>query len=504
MNLFSKAMESVGTEKRTLNDAKTYSSSLSKCLDLFALGGSIRSWSDDDIKDMFNEAYKENPIIATKIALYVRDIRNGMGERKIGRIFLSLLANKYNYNNDEMIFKVLPHISEIGRWDDIVYVFYEAKNDSLKKFIATIISATLKEDIVSKKPSLLAKWLPSINAGKLSRRKAIELLKYLELPIKEYRKTLSSIRKKIDIVETKITEQRFKEIDYSKIPSQAMLRYNKTFYNKDEDRFLKYIEDVKKGDKKINTKTIYPYQIIKKPLVVKFKGGYSQEDENFYNTAWENLPDYTNGSKAIVMADTSGSMLLPNIEPLSIALSLAIYFAERNEGPFKDKFMTFSHTPVFQLLRGETLHRKVMNLDTTGWSQNTDINKAFRLVLETGIKFNVPQKDMPEAIYIISDMEFDRATNSSENFFYKRNNITIEKTNFELIRKMYNEAGYEVPTLVFWNVNAISRTIPVRFDENGTVLISGRSPTVFSLALNRSSPEEFMMKTLLNRYEFVE
>lgn len=505
MNSFSKAIEEIGTEKRTINNSKTYSSSLSKCLDLFALGGSIRSWSDNEIKTIFNEAYKEDPITATKIALYTRDIRNGMGERKVGRIFFSIIAEKYEYYNDNMIFKIISNISEVGRWDDLIYIFYVTKNEYIKNTIGKIIHLTLKEDNMSKAPSLLAKWLPSINAGKLARKEALELLKYLGLSPKNYRKVLSSLRKRINIVETKVTERNFKGINYSKVPSQALLKYNKTFYINDNERFSNYIEDVKKGTKKINVGAVYPYQIIKKFLTAKLRMSCFDYDdrEDFYNTAWENLPDYTNGSKAIVMADTSGSMYNPDMEPINIALSLAIYFAERNTGPFRDKFITFSYNPTFQLLRGETLKQKVTNLDMLGWSQNTDINKAFKLVLKTGIDFKVPQKDMPEAIYIISDMEFDSATDPLNNYYYQRHGIELEKTNFELIEKMYNEAGYEMPILVFWNVNAKKQTIPVRYDEHGTILISGKSPTVFSIALDRSSPEDFMLKVLENRYLFV-
>lgn len=507
MNSFNRAMERVGTEKKTLNNSKTYSSSLSKCLDLFALGGSIRYWVENDVETLFNEAYKESPVVATKIALYIRDVRNGMGERKIGRVFLSLIASKLDVG-DDMILKIISHISEIGRWDDLVHIFYNTKNEDLRNSIGRIIRTTLMEDNKSDNPSLLAKWLPSINAGKLARKQAVELLCHLGLSPKNYRKVLSSLRKRIDIVETKVTKQKFYSIDYSKVPSQALMRYSNIFYEKDSGRFSDYIKEVKSGNKKMNTKTLYPYQIIEPFLRSKmmWHSGVSlgKTEEDFYNTAWENLPDYTKGSKAIVMADTSGSMYLSNYDPLTIALSLAIYFAEKNSGPFKDKFMTFSHKPTFQIIKGDTLGQKVSNLDMSGWSQNTDLNKAFELVLKTGIDYNVPQEDMPEAIYIISDMEFDVATSSSNNNLYRRNPVAIEETNFEAIEKLYSEAGYQIPTIVFWNVRALNQTIPVRYDEHGTILVSGKSSIAFSNAVEKTSPHDFMMRVISNRYLFVE
>jgi len=513
MNSFNKAMEAVSTEKKTKNGAKTYSTSLSNCLDLFALGGSVRDWGNNAITGLFSEAYRENPIIATKLALYIRDVREGMGERKVGRIFFNYIADRYAYNKDPMIFKIIPHIADVGRWDDLINIFYEAKNDAVRKEIIDIIFKQLKKDNNSDNPSLLAKWLPSINSGVLSRKKALEILKYINISNKNYRRMLSILRKKIDIVETKVTQGNFSKIDYEKVPSQSMMRYNRIFRNKDLRRFSEYLNKVKTGNAKINTRTIYPYQIVEDLLKEKIYSRYnsynnreavSDERKEFLDVTWEKLPDFTNDSKAIVMADTSGSMYSSDLAPLCVSISLATYFAERNTGPFKDKFITFSYKPTFHSLKGDSLSQKINNVDFSGWSKNTDISKAFKLILNTAIKYDVPQEDMPETLYIVSDMEFDKAIDSSYNSYYDRNNIELEKTNFQVIEKMYSDAGYEMPTLVFWNVNALNKTIPVRYDENGTILVSGKSPTVFSLAMEKSSPQAFMLKILEDRYLFVE
>lgn len=502
MNMFNNAMEQVSTEKRTLNNAKAYSSSLSKCLDLFFLGGSIRDWSHPKIRTLFTEAYEEDPIIATKIALYIRDVREGMGERKIGRMFLHALASEYNYREDPMILKIIDHIADIGRWDDLVHIFYCTINENLKNEISRIIIRKIKEDINSDRPSLLAKWLPSINAGRLSRKKAIEVMKYTGISNEVYRKILTELRKKIDIVETKITQENFKDIEYAKIPSQAILRYKRIFFKKDTERFKNHIELVKKKKTKMNASTLYPYQLVKPFFENSINRDKLPDNEvNFYNTMWDILPDYTKAGKAIVVADTSGSMFL---DPMCISVSLAIYFAERNTGPFKDKFITFSHSPKFQTLRGRTLYDKLINLDTSGWSNNTDITKTFRLILETGIKYSVPQEDMPEVLYIISDMEFDAAIDATSNSYYGMHNITLEPTNFEAIKEMYEQFGYEMPMLVFWNVNAKSSTIPVRYNEHGTALVSGKSASTFSLAVEGNSPQEFMLEAIKDKYKFVE
>lgn len=513
MNAFNKAMESVGTEKRTLNEAKTYSSSLSKNLDLFALGGSVRNRIGEETLALFNEAFKENPVLATKISLYIRDVRSGMGERKVGRTFLLELANKNHTSKDQTIFKVIPHLPEIGRWDDLVYLLDNTISYDVKKAVGDLISNQLNKDVKSDTPSLLGKWLPSINAGNASRASALNLLSWIKvddksLNLKTYRKTLSSLRKKIDIVETKITSKNFEAIDYSKVPSQALNMYKKTFSCKDKERFSEYINAVKSGDKKMNTGTLYPYQLIKEPLLEYFLGTYSYgrrkivpdfkfTNADYYNTAWANLPDYTDGKKAIVVADTSGSMSWGDATPLSVAVSLAVYFAERNKGPFKNKFISFSSNPKYQILQGDTLTEKISSFDYSEWQNNTDLIKTFQLVLGTAIDYNVPQEDMPEAIYIVSDMEFDQSTLITG----KRGE---ELTTFEVIEEMYKQAGYFMPKLIFWNVNSFSNTIPVRYNQEGAVLISGKSSTTFSLALNGSTPEEFMLNTFAERYKFVE
>lgn len=499
--MFDKAMEAVGTEKRTQNYAKTFSSSLSKNLDLFALGGSVRPQTDDNILSLYNDAFKEDPILATKIALYIRDIRDGLGERKVGRLFLKELADKNHVSKDQLIFKVIPHLSDIGRWDDLVYVFYNTISRDVKKAIADLISEQLKKDVVSKAPSLLGKWLPSINAGKRSRSMALELLNWIKVDeisdYKSYRKTLSSLRKKIDIVETKITERAYKNIDYEKVPSQALNLYKNTFRKNDSDRFNEFLNAVKSGDKKINVKTLYPYQLVKEILIRPFSGRGDASNDDFYNTAWANLPDYTNGKNAIVVADTSGSMTWDNYDSISVAVSLAIYFAERNKGPFKNKFITFSKKPRYQILSGDTLTQKVANLDTKGWTNNTNLVKTFQLILGTAIDYNVPQEDLPETVYVISDMEFDSCT-------IVTSKSGEELTTFEVVEELYRQAGYKMPKLVFWNVKAEEKTIPVRYNQQGTVLVSGKSSTVFSLALDGSTPEEFMLKTFAERYKFVE
>lgn len=515
MNAFNKAMEVVGTETRTLNNAKTYSSTLSKCLDLFALGGSARHWSDNHIDVLFEEAYKEDPVLAVKIALYIRDVRGGQGERATGRKLLTIISNK---ELDPYIKKVIPYVSEIGRWDDLVYVFHNTKNKEIKAEIANFIKNKLVEDLGAKNPSLLGKWLPSINAGKTARAQALDLTQHIGISLSNYRKMLSKLRKKIDIIETKVTSNQFSSIDYEKIPSQAMLRYSSIFKRKDWKRFSEFTEAVKKGTSKVNTQTLYPHQIVNNMFdglyktnskynaflpITKEEIEEAKAQVEFLDTLWDNLPDFVNDSKAMVVADTSGSMF--GSDAIGVSLGLAIYFAERNNGPFKDKFITFSGDPEFQILKGNTLSQKMSSFDMNKWAMNTNLEKTFDLILDTAIEHSVPQEDMPETLYIISDMEFDESAYIIKHTYGDKGDFKEkEATTYEAIRERYKDAGYEMPVLVFWNAYAYKKTLPARENEQGVVLISGQSPAVFSMVMERSTPLEFMIKLLEPRYSFVE
>lgn len=462
-------MKSATNFKRTENNALTHKSTQSDILDLFSMGGALRTRSSDDIQKMISKALAEDFKLGTKCLFYLRDIRGGQGERKTFREGLQVLGTHYPQELD----KLLPLIPEYGRWDD---VFHVTGVDFIELF-----SNQIEEDLATDKPSLLAKWLPSENTSSIKTRKlARALRKYLGFSSKGYRTILSDLRRKINLIETQLSESKWSEVEYSKVPSKANLKYRKAFKKHDEERYDAYLESVKKGEAKINTSTLYPYELVRKAW---------EENDKTVDVLWNNLPNYVKeDDKGIVVADVSGSM---SGHPMHVSISLAMYFAERNVGPFKDKFITFSARPELQEVAGNDLNQKIRNLANAHWDMNTNIQAVFDLILNTAVNGNVSKEDLPSTIYIISDMEFDEASNGGPYGYHEK-----DQTNFQVIKEKYTAAGFEMPQLVFWNVDARQSNTPVEQNEQGVILVSGSSPSIFKMVMEKTTPFKFMQSVL--------
>ena len=471
-NTLLNGMQRVVNYTHTENGAVTHKSTLNPVLDFYNHAGARRGM---DNTQLFADAYGYDPILALKAAFYLRDIRGGsnIGERET---FRQILRYLYQYDRD-MFNAIARFVPEYGRWDDILE-FVDSD------VIAQLVDDQLFADFNSESTvSLLAKWMPSVetsskNTVKLARKWA----KRLDLRYDEYRRLMSYLRGKINIVERLMSAKEFGAIDYAKVPSKAGLKYRKAFGKRDTERYGKYLAAVKKGEKKINTSTLYPYEIVGKIL-----SGYNDDT---LEVLWNNLPNYAGDANALVMADVSGSM---SGDPLNVAISLALYFAERNNGAFKNNFMTFSSSPDLVTIRGNTLRDKVFNINRANWSMSTNIQSAFDLILRTAISNRVPAKDMPAMLFIVSDMEFDSASPN--------------RTNFNVIKSKYRVAGYEMPKLVFWNVRSRNNQTPVTEDENGTFLVSGLSAGIFKSALNTkaTNPLDMMLEVLnVPRYAFLD
>ena len=448
----------------TENMAETYTRSGSPLLDFFAQGGAMRK-NPDKALDLFKKAFSEDRQGAVRILFYLRDVRGGQGERDLFRNALEWVGTTY----PGVFEQIVEHIPEYGRWDDAFF-------NNEKCF--DLISKQIEEDSSSETPSLLAKWLPTINASSPNTRKKARIFaEKLGIPEVAYRKRIREIRKQIRTVEEKMSARKWGEIDYSSVPSQAARIYKNAFKKHDEERYSEFIDKAKKGEEKIQAGTLYPYQIYK-----SVENDYSKALE----ALWNQLPDYTQGKNALVVADVSGSMVG---DPMSVSVSLALYFAERNKGQFKDHFITFSGNPTLQRVQGETLRDRMNSIERANWSMNTDIQAVFNLILQTATTNGTSQEEMPETIYIISDMEFDYCTKGI--------------TNFEMVDEKYREAGYKKPNIVFWNVDARSgKNLPVQKDERGVTLVSGFSPTVFKMAVENKTPEQVMNDTINSeRYE---
>ena len=460
----------------TENGSVTYRSTGRDCLDLFATIGALRRESEQEITARFLRAYAEDPDLAMKILFYGRDVRGGLGERRVFRILLRWLA----VSKPESVVRNLPYVAEYGRWDDVLVLLdtpcrAEALALLKQQFDADLAALSSDGDV-----SLLGKWLPSVNASNDETvRAAKQIANAFGLSDRDYRKTLTKLRAQIRILENNLRERDY-TFDYSKQPSKAMFKYRKAFLRNDAERYGAFMQRVSTGEVKLNTGALYPYEIIEK--------AYHCDDAErlSLDATWRALADYTQDENALVVADGSGSMYWGGKPmPAAVAQSLAIYFAEHNRGAFRNHFITFSMNPRLVEIKGRDIVDKARYCETFNECANTNIQKVFELVLNAAVRNRVAQKDLPSTIYIISDMEFDSCAAGAS------------LTNFEYAAKLFRQAGYRLPNVVFWNVSSRNQQQPVTMNEQGVALVSGCSPRIFSMVMEGSlDPFTFMLSVI--------
>lgn len=492
----------------TENGAVGYRSSGKALLDLNFAVASLRSASEAEIVNKFKKAFCEDKILAMKWLFFARDAREGLGERRLFRVVLADLVK----SNPEMVLPVITLISEYGRYDDM-WCLLDDKESA--KVVLELVDKQLEEDLKNMKEnkpiSLLSKWCPSANASSAQTKKyAKQIYKALGLTEREYRKALSKFRAYLDVVEVKMSSKNWSEIKYEAVPSRANLIYNGAFLRNDEERRREYLGKLEKGETKINASTLYPHDIVH-----KYTDGYKVDKsmDATIEALWKALPDNVGGcDNTIVVADGSGSMTCrignTKISALDVANALAIYFAEHSTGQFKDKYITFSERPqLVDFSKCNSLHAKIQEASIHCEVANTNIEKVFDLILTTAIKNNMSQEDMPKNILILSDMEFDSCVTSgpSSNDWYNPIRRPNQKL-FKVIEKKYEDAGYKIPRLVFWNLASRTGTIPVKENDLGVALVSGFSTNICKMVMSGSvDPYECLLETLNSkRYDAVE
>lgn len=433
----------------TENGGRALSTTGDKLINLFAVLGALRS-RPTDVIDKFDAAFRENADLATKMAFYGRDVRGGLGERTVGRLMLRELALLY----PEVVVANLKNIVKFGRYDDLFVFFDTSVETDMIEFIKKQLVLDYKCMKSYQQVSLLAKWMPSINASsEHTKALAHRFVKALNTTPREYRKTLSALRKYIDVTEVKMSANKWTDIDYKAVPSKAMSNYGNAFARHDYKGFTRYMDAVKSGDVKINASTLYPYNVIETM--------YGNRD--VAEAQWKALPNYVNGdNNFLIMADVSGSMMG---RPMATSVGLAIYFAERNHGVFANKFMTFTDSPKIVDVTGNDLFEKYCSVtDHVGY--NTNLEAAFDAILSTAVRTKCPQEDLPKALVIISDLEID---------YWNGGALTFT----EEMRKRFAEHGYEMPKLVYWNVDSRKDTFLASKNDPNAILVSGQSASTF-------------------------
>ena len=493
MNTFMNGLQNASNYAVTENGALAHKTTRSAVYDMFALGGAYRKRNDEDCILLFKNALEENETLALKCLFYLRDCRGGQGERRFFRVCYKWLAQKHA----DIARRNFELISEYGRYDDVIYALIGTplENDALE-----FIKNQLALDLECKTPSLLAKWLPSENASAVKTKKMGNIIReYLGMTHREYRKTLSILRERINLLERLMSANRWDEIEFDKIPSKAGLIYKNAFARRDIIA-KKYEAFAKSEDTKVNASTLYPYDVVHKAVEGTRGWGYSFRDMSATDRAmvekyWENLPDYLEGKpcKMMCVVDTSGSMTGSEASaPINVAIGLGMYCAERIGGPFKNHYISFSSRPQLIKIEGVDFVDKVRRIYKTNLCENTDLVKTFRMLKE--IALTAKPEDIPETIVVISDMQIDCGSR-----FYGSN----VATEMESMRREWEKAGLKMPKLVYWNVEA--RGAANFLDDGPNVTyVSGCSPVIFQQVISGVTGYELMCRKLMSsRYEAI-
>ena len=484
----------------TENGAVGNSTSGSKLVDLnFKIPQYRREGID---VNLFHLAYQEDRVLTLKWLLFLRDVREGVGERKSFRdLFVEFIKS---YEREAKKFLQTVYLDEYGRWDDYVAIAFMTDNMSIRFLILDIIEVRLRKDLRNLKAdedvSLLAKWLPSENASsKNTKYMATYIRKHMGMTSREYRKALSKLRAYLDVVERKMSANNWGKIKYEAVPSIANLKYRNAFMEHDTERRAEFLKSLSKGTAKINASAMFLHDIVHAYIGIE-GWGYSVKDyDESLEQMWKAQKKIGTFKNTLVMRDGSGSMTQrigqENLTALEVADAITLYCAENSEGFFHNTFMTFSHRPkIVSLANKTTLQDKLIELRRNDDVENTNIEAAFWLVLDTARQNHLKQEELPETILVVSDMEFDYCTENPSAHLFKH------------IKNEYEEAGYRLPKLVFWNVNSRTGTVPLTENENGVILMSGFSKNLVQMAMSSEIDPYKALVAQLNvpRYEIVE
>lgn len=496
----------------TENGAVGYKTSNRSIVDLNFMAASFRN-NPSGIVPLFEKSYTENPVLTMRWLFYCRDIRGGMGERAISRAIYKWLQWKHPGD----LKKVMELLPEYGRWDDVVYLLeFSGVRDDAFKLIQNQLNTDLDNLSKDKPVSLIGKWLPSMGASNdKAKSRAHYLAKRLGYSYTEYSKVCGSLRKKIDIVERKMTLGEWGDINYSAVPSKANLKYRKAFGRHDSERYGEFLNGVLEGTAEMHSGTLMPYEIVHKYTLGEHSVCAGDTPDESIEAMWKSLP--STEFRGMVILDGSASMdckISGSYSAHDMADSLAVYLSNQMTGPMHGKFITFSREPHFvDISECNTLMDALKVLSMENDCSNTDLWKVYKMLADMACALGVKQEDLPERMVIVSDMEFDGccgaySDSKAEGYYswYDNGFKPADKALFDKIKEYWSKRGYKVPKLVFWNVNSRSHTIPVYENELGVILMSGFSTQTVKMAMSgQTDPFMAVYETLMDkRYDAVE
>ena len=489
MNELLKAMKEETNYGYTENGGIKHTSTLNKVLDMFAMGGAMRNRSEDDILHMFKCAYGENPTLALRCLFYLRDVRGGQGERRFFRTCLKWMGDHMPEECENLI----RLVAEYGRWDDLFELFGTKCEGAMMGYVMYVINMN--------KDHLLYKWMPSINASSRStQERGRKFAREFNLTERQYRKMLSEGRKACNLVETLMSQWKWDQIAFDKLPSRAGLLYKNAFMRREETR-ERYAEFMSCDKTKVNAAVLNPVDIAHQIFNYRGWNRPSSTERNAWQKYWDNLKDYYNGHEepGIAVVDVSGSMYG---QPLEAAVSMGAYIAERGKGPFQNHFITFSNNPQLVEFEGVDVYDKFIRAESAEWGGSTNIEAVFDMLLDTALKYHTPKKDMPKTLYIFSDMEFNGCITSGprdvDHWGYASSVRALNERQIDTVieaqMRKWHQYGYDTPRVIFWNLDARHENIPAIGPKFSYV--SGFSMNMVEAILSGKSGIDLMLEKL--------
>ncbi|KAF0716977.1 Aste57867_2563 [Aphanomyces stellatus] len=494
---FATAAKEVAVQKMTTtwNGAVSHATTTSGRVDLYY--SVLRGTPEARVAELMTASYKEDALHTLKLVAYLRDIRGGKGERLVARHAIKWLAL---HHPEELKHNLQHYVAEYGRFDDLLALV----ETPVEAFALTVYAEQLKKDLAAleaQKPvSLCAKWVPSEKkAADKKARVNLKLAKTMKISAAELRKTyLAPLRASLKLLESFMCAKDWDGIDLNMVPSVAMHIHGKpkhAFERHLADKFATWKDGLKSGKTKVNAAVLHPHQVVQ-----QYFSGWSitTEVNELVEAQWrvmvQNGRDLGTLSRTLVMSDVSGSMYSPNGVPMAVSIALGILISELVLDEFKGLVMTFETTPRFHTVVGETLLQKVLSLASAPWGGSTNFIAALRLILSTAKAKQIARDQMPEKLIVVSDMQFNVAGSLSE-------------TNFQVLKREFTDAGFDVPHLIFWNVNGRTTDAPTLSTEANVSLLSGFSPAVLKAALTgeQLTPFQTMLNAILDaRYDLIQ
>ena len=489
MNEYLKNLKVDNNYDYTENGGIKHKTTMSNVLDMFAMGGAMRNHTEDDIITMFKKAYNEDHTLALRCLFYLRDVRGGQGERRFFRTVYKWMGDHLTEECENLI----PRVSEYGRWDDLFELFDTKAEGAMMGYIMYALNMN--------KDHLLYKWMPSINASSNStKERGRKFAREFDLTERQYRKFLSEGRKACNLVETLMSQNEWDQIAFDKLPSRAGLLYKNAFMRREEtkDRYAAFMSNEKTH---VNASVLNPVDIAHQILDYRGWNRPSTTERQAWQKYWDNLKDYYDGKEepGIAVVDVSGSMWG---QPLEAAVSMGAYIAERGKGPFQNHFITFSDNPQLVEFEGVDIYDKFIRARDAEWGGSTNIEAVFNMLLSTALKHRTPASDMPKTLYIFSDMEFNRCITSGPTsadrwgYSYSRRTLNENQIN-TVIEAQANEwqaYGYEIPRVIFWNLDARHENIPAI--GPGFSYVSGFNMNMVECILSGKDGVQLMLEKL--------